>query len=223
MIFLSLFSQSLLQGIELSYRHAQTLILFVSFVTYQLCLMYNTEKRRIIVYCCLFLLCWHQAVYINRLNGLNDLRSNNETALIHQIGSRLVSEFESKPVVFVGSYQMGKYITDHVSVDESTWNGRLYYLIYDNLLAKVERPHKYISSNVNSATADHHQVQQLFNYFGYDIKTPYQFKGNVEEFTEETKIMEDEANQIVREKGIKPYHIYDNGEYIIVNLGGINI
>lgn len=222
-IFLSLFSQSLLQGIELSYRHAQTLILFVSFVTYQLCLMYNTEKRRIIVYCCLFVLCWHQAVYINRLNGLNDLRSNNETALIHQIGSRLVSEFESKPVVFVGSYQMGKYITDHVSVDESTWNGRLYYLIYDNLLAKVERPHKYISSNVNSATADHHQVQQLFNYFGYDIKTPYQFKGNVEEFTEETKIMEDEANQIVREKGIKPYHIYDNGEYIIVNLGGVNI
>lgn len=219
-IFLSLFSQSILQGVELSYRHAQTLILFVSFVTFQLSVMFNNVKVRRIVYFCLFVLCWHQAVYINRINGLNDLRSNNETAIIHKIGSRLVTEFENKPVVFVGSYQMGKYITDYVSVDESTWNGRLYYLIYDNLLAKVERPHKYISSNVNSATADHHQVQQLFNYFGYDIKTPYQFKGNVEEFTEETKIIEDEANQIVREKGIKPYQIYDNGKYLIVNLGG---
>lgn len=219
-LFFSLFFQSILQGVELPYRHAQTLTLFVSFVTFQISIMFDSAKIRRVIYLFLFVLCWYQAVYINRINGLNDLRSKNEIALIHQIGSRLVSEYEKKPVVFVGSYQIGKYITDYVSVDESTWNGRLYYLICDNLLAKLDRPHKYISSNVNSATADHHQVQQIFNYFGFDIITPYQFKGNVEEFTEETLIIEEEASQIVREKNIKPYKIYDNGEYLIVNLGG---
>ena len=219
-IFLSLFSQSILQGSELAYRHAQSFLLFVSFVTFQLTVIFKNVKVRRIMYFCLFVLCWHQAVYINRINGLNDLRSNNETAIIHKIGSRLVTEFEKKPVVFVGSYQLGKYITDYVSVDESTWNGRLYYLIYDNLFAKLDRPHKFISSNINSATADHHQVQQLFNYLGYDIITPYRFKGNVEEFTTETKKIEDEAALIVKRKGIKPYQIYDSGKYLIVNLGG---
>lgn len=106
-IFLSLFSQSILQGVELSYRHAQSLILFVSFVTFQISIMFDSAKIRKIVYLFFFVLCWHEAVYINRINGLNDLRSHNEFALIHKIGSRLVSEFERKPVVFVGSYQMG--------------------------------------------------------------------------------------------------------------------
>lgn len=213
-IVVSLFSQSILQGYELSYRHAQTITLFVAFVAYLLSVSVN-RKFRIVIYVLLFGLCWHQAVYLNRILGLNNLRSDNELAAIRNLGSRIESEYDKKPVVIVSQYSIGNYIRRSISVDETTWNGRLFFLIYEKAIAKLDRPFKYVG-NCNSATWQQIQLQGVFDYCGFDleIKPKYIING-----VPDDKLLV-EATQIAREKSLKPYQIYDNGAYLIVNLGG---
>ena len=171
---------------------------------------------------------------MNRLLGLNNLRSDNELAVIRQIGYRLVSEFEKKPVVFVSPYKVSDWISRQVSVDESTWNGRLFYRVYDNFMmqfdqpfmnyqrscTQLKRPFKYVGTNVNSMTIQWHNLHQLFSYCGYDIEgIPDNLLSDPLKY-EEYQIKQKEATIIAREMKISPYQIYDHGDYLIVNLGG---
>ena len=203
-VVLSLFSQSFLQGMELEYRHAQTISLFVAFTSFLLCTSVTNESVLKWIYAIFLVLCWHQAVYLNRILGLNNLRSDNEVALIHQIGIRISSEFDNKPVAFVGEYQKGPYITNQISVDENSWNGRLFYSIYDKFIAKLDRPYQY-GANVNSVWGLF-QLKECLNYFGYNI-----------DLVDDKTYME--ANKVAIKNKMKPYQIYDNGSYLIVNLG----
>ena len=75
----SLFLQAFIQGDLLPYRHTVTVTLFVTFVVFLLCS--TVEKggiKRLSVYVVLFGICWYQAVFLNRILGLNNLRSDNE-------------------------------------------------------------------------------------------------------------------------------------------------
>lgn len=203
-VVLSIFSQSFLQGMELEYRHAQTISLFVAFTSFLLCTSVTNESLSRWIYAVFFVLCWHQAVYLNRILGLNNLRSDNEVAVIHQIGIRISSEFDNKPVAFVGKYQKGSYITNQISVDENSWNGCLFYSIYDRFIAKLDRPYLY-GANVNSVLGLF-QLKECLNYFGYNI-----------DLVDDKTYME--ANKVAIKNEMKPYQIYDNGSYLIVNLG----
>lgn len=203
-VVLSLFSQSFLQGMELEYRHAQTISLFVAFTSFLLCTSVTNESVLKWIYAIFLVLCWHQAVYLNRILGLNNLRSDNEVALIHQIGIRISSEFDNKPVAFVGEYQKGPYITNQISVDENSWNGRLFYSIYDRFIAKLDRPYQY-GANVNRVLILF-QLKECLNYFGYNI-----------DLVDDKTYME--ANKVAIKNKMKPYQIYDNGNILIVNLG----
>ena len=222
-ILISLFSQSFLQGMELEYRNAQTISLFVSFSSFLLCTSVVNEKRRKLIYIILFALCWHQAVCLNRILGLNNLRSDNEVALIHQIGTRLTSEFEKKPVAFVGDHQKGDYILKQISVDEFSWNGRLFYSIYDRFIAKLNRPYRF-GANVNSVLG-YYQLQECFSYFGYyvDVVLPSDLaKLDVypKKYIKIGDVILTKASNIVKEKRIKPYQIIDAGDFLVVYLGG---
>ena len=213
----SLFLQAIIQGDMFPYRHTQTITLFVGFVSYLLCISPKIKIRNY-VFLFMFCLCWYQAVYLNRILGLNNLRSDNEVAIIHKIGSRIVSEFEQKPVILVAPYKVGQYINKQVSVDESSWNGRLFRFIYEKIAGKLESPYKYIDSNVNSASKEYCQIQQLFNYYGYDIEIILNYISGKQ--IKEGEKIQSEAIQIAKEKKIGLYQIYDNGNYLIVNMGG---
>ena len=47
-------------------------------------------------------LAWHQSAYLNQVFALNNQRSDNEIAVVHEIGPRLLRDFEKKEIVFVG-------------------------------------------------------------------------------------------------------------------------
>lgn len=223
LLILSLYSQSFLQGMELEYRNAQTITLFVSFSSFLLCVSITNERMKRIVCFTFLALCWHQAVYLNRILGLNNLRSDNEITLIRQIGNRLASEFEKKPVAFVGNYQIGDYISKQISVDESSWNGCLFYSIYDRFISKLDRPYRY-GANVNSVLG-YYQLQECFSYFGYDVDVvlpSYLAKLDVypKKYVKTGDVILQNAASLVKEKGIKPYQVYDAGNFLIVYLGG---
>lgn len=201
-VVVSLFSLAILQGDLLMYRHAQTITLFVSFSAYLVCVSMKTEWRKCLCYVLLFSLCWYQAVYMNKLLSLNNLRSDNELAVIRQIGNRIVSEFDDKPIAVVSSYQVGEWIRRQITVDESTWNGRLFYLIHDWLRMRFEEPCKYVRTNCNSASFEQIQLKYLFNYCGYDID------------------IIPEVLSIRNRKNLKPYVIYEKRDYLLLHLGG---
>jgi len=217
-VVVSLFSLAILQGDLLMYRHAQTITLFVSFSAYLACVSMNTEWRKCLCYVLLFCLCWYQAVYMNKLLCLNNLRSDNELAVIRQIGNRIVSEFDDKPVAVVSSYQVGEWIRRQITVDESTWNGRMFYMIHEWLRVKIEKPYKYVYTNCNSASGEYFQLKLLFNYCGYnvDIIPDMLSDGNNKKYEN----ILPEAIRIAKNKNLKPYAIYDNGDYLILHLGG---
>lgn len=220
-VVISLFSQSLLQGYSQPGRTSQVFTLFVAFSSYLLVVSSKAEWRKYI-YVVLFGLCWYQSVYLNKLLCLNNLRSDNELAVIRQIGSRIQTDFEKKPVAFVGNIKTSKWIANQITIDETSWNGNLFYSLYDRFVTELKRPHKYIGTNVISASSERHQLEAMFGYCGYDIEiypdySPY--------LTMETagvdkcnKIQAD-VDKIAKEKKIKPYQIYDNSDYLIVNLG----
>ena len=223
LLVLSLYSQSFLQGMELEYRNAQTITLFVSFSSFLLCVSITNERMKRIVCFTFLALCWHQAVYLNRILGLNNLRSDNEITLIRQIGNRLASEFEKKPVAFVGNYQIGDYISKQISVDESSWNGCLFYSIYDRFISKLDRPYRY-GANVNSVLG-YYQLQECFSYFGYDVDVVLpsdlaKLDVYPKKYVKTGDIILQNAASLVKEKGIKPYLVYDAGNFLIVYLGG---
>ena len=232
-VIISLFVQSIIQGYDQPYRTSQVFTLFVAFSFYLTIVSVSSTICRRCLYVVLFAICWHQAVYMNRLLGLNNLRSDNELSVIRQIGYRLVTEFEKKPVIFVSPYQIGNWISRQVSVDESTWNGRLFYKVYDNFMmqfdqsfmnyqrssTQLNRPFKYVDTNINSMTWEWHNLHRLFSYCGYDIDgIPDNLWNDTVKYNE-YKIMQKEATWIAKEKNIGPYQIYDHGDYLIVNLG----
>lgn len=233
-IFVSLFIQSIIQGYDQPYRTSQVFTLFVAYSFYLTIISVSSTIWRSFFYVVMFAICWHQAVYLNRLLGLNNLRSDNELAVIRHIGYRLASEFEKKPVVFVSPCKVSNWIRRQVTVDETTWNGRLFYKIYDNFMmqfdqrfmnyqrscTQLKRPFKYVGTNVNSMTIQWHNLHQLFSYCGYDIEGIPDNLLSVPLKYEEYLIKQKEATVIAREKKIGPYQIFDHGDYLIVNLGG---
>ena len=220
-IVISLFSQAILQGDLLHYRHAQTIMLFVAFSAFLLCsiIKHNWQKS---VYIIMFGLCWHQAVYLNRILGLNNLRSDNELTIVRELGMRIMSEYDKKPVVFVGERPtLGNWINGQVSFDKNTWNGRLLYSILDRLAGghdDHEMPIKYVDTNVNSVMPEYLQLQNLFAYCGYDIEVIPDYMS--QKFDKDVEKIRYQANMVAEEKRVGSYQIYDNGDYLIVSLGG---
>lgn len=233
-IFISLFVQSIIQGYDQPYRTSQVFTLFVAFSFYLTIVSVSSTIWRRYLYVVLLGICWYQAVYLNKLLGLNNLRSDNELAVVRQIGCRLVSEFEKKPVVFVSPYQISNWVLRQVTVDESTWNGSLFYRAYDNFMMKfdqpfmkyqrsctqLKRPFKYVGTNIFSITMQLHNLHALFSYCGYDIDGIPDNLWNEPLRYDEYKKLQKEATRIAKEKNIGPYQIYDHGDYLIVNLGG---
>ena len=85
----------------------------------------------------------------------------------------------------------------------------------------LDETYKYVDSNVNCATEEYPQIQEIFNYLGYDIDVIQpRSKPHTQEYCKDDLRKLNEAIAIVKEKKIRPYQIYDQGNYIIVILGG---
>lgn len=175
-LYISIFSLAFIRGLCMDYRIAQTVTVFVAFVAFLLCEI-RESRLRLVVSSALLFLCWHQAVYLNNVLSLNNMRSNNEILNLHNLGSQIISEFgNKKPVVFIvdkdfyGGY-LGPWIESRLYADTNTWNGRVFDKMVKHYLPEKYHHYKYVNSNVNSVMnwAPYYIIKDFFSYCGYDI------------------------------------------------------
>ena len=222
LVVLSLFTQAIIQGQPMPYRNAQTIMLFTSFVSFMFASTWIVKNKtlRFMTLLLIFGMCWHQAVYTSHILNLNNLRSDNELSIIHKLGAEITSEYDKKPVVIVAPYKINSWIRNQVSVNEKSLNGKIFYYIHD-YYKQLIKPYKFVRTNVNSATEEYTQIQLMFEYCGYDVDVimprpnPHTTYYNVGD----RKIL-NEAISFCKEQKLKPYKIYDNNKYLIINMGG---
>lgn len=220
-LLFSLFGLAFLQLDAMPYRTAHTLMVFIGFCGYFIIEYCENNKKckgqlfRIIVLI-LGVLCFKQAVYLDSLLTLNHLRSENEIAMVYQIGYHLKSEYDDKEVVFVGDYSLGTNIDKQVIVGNSTWNEKLFLKLFPNEYKEIT--HKFVHTNVSSnlnwskgAHGNQNMMKEYFKYCGFDIRT-------VEEFTEE---FYQNNIEIAKKNEMKPFEIKDMGDYLIVCIGTV--
>ena len=216
LIFISLFFLMLIQGQVMWYRTAITLMLFASFTAFLI--MEYLETRPAAVYAAasvlLLFLCWRQAAYTHMLLALDNQRSENEAAMVYQIGHDIVSQYDAQPVVFEGDHSMSHDLWLRTSVSGDSLRERLFYRIRRKLTGQ-DSTFYYVQSNVTS-TIDWYQrefdgklMDAYFAYYGFDLDV-------LEDLSEQEV---EYYTQKAREMGMKPYQTKDMGEYVLVCLG----
>ena len=223
MMFVSVFTLSILQGNWLRYITAVPVNVFVVFVSYLFADCFENITKfhlNIVVIVLLLFIGLRQSIYTHELLALNNQRSDNEAYIARTIGYRLYSEFDKdKTVIFCGQYQMGAFIEDQVTIKDGTVADTVENFVR-SLTGHEEKPGKikYIYSNINSHLnwAEHafegKMMQRYLSYYGFDINVPEVIEGDEKEYLlcyEEVAVSE----------GMKPLDIKDMGDYILVYLG----
>lgn len=224
-LVLSLFSQAFLQGAALPYRTAQTITLFMALVAFLLAekvVFIQIKTLRIICYVVLYGVCWHQAGSLNRYLGLNNLRSENEAFLIRSIGERIIRDYDEKPVVFVSPYTYNMWVETRVKIGNDSWNEKMYNTVLEKIYPGGPLEiitNKSIETNINSATEEYSQIQDIFSYYGFDINVvgPIEKPHTPGYVHKDLKLLE-EATKIAKDSNMRPYQIKDMGKYLIVTL-----
>ena len=223
LLFISVFSLSILQGNWLRYITAVPINVFVCFTVFLLVDIFENIKRfhlNIVVIVFVLFVSLRQSIYTHELLALNNQRSDNEAYIARTIGYRLYSEFDiEKTVIFCGQYQMGVFIDDQVTIKEGSLADSVETFVR-KLTGHEEKPGKikYIYSNINSHLnwAEHafegKMMQRYLSYYGFDINVPDEIEGDEKEYLLRYE-------EIAVNEGMKPLDIKDMGDYILVYLG----
>lgn len=227
LVFVAVFFQAIVQGDSMPYRTATgSLALFVAFVVYLLVEKCEGKKLYPVIVGLVMLLCWQQSVYLNKIQSLNNQRSDNELAAIRHMGYRLESEFDqNKPVVFVTSYMDGDWISKRCTARPETWNGRLFLSITNKLMGGSEAAKdengkslfddfKYVQSNLNCFTGYYTDIITAFSYLGFHINV---IRPANDETQPEYAVFA-EALSIAKEKHLPPYSLFETENYIIATF-----
>lgn len=215
---ISLFSLTLLQGIVQPYRTGQTFAVFCATVLFLAAYeVFRLPKKlfplTVAVLVCEALLCVHMASYLNWVLALDHQRSENEEALVYNIGYKLVNEYAGKPVVFAGWGHTGTFIEGQVRTDPNNKNGLLYRKIYRRLWWEEPANLRSVETNVNSvltwSKGTDDMLSRYFALHGFDIP--------IVPWSDQATYAAAEA--LASSHGLKPYEIMEVEDYVIVCLG----
>jgi len=164
----------------------------------------------------LLFLCLRQSLYLNQLLTLNQLRSENESAITHYLGIRLTAEHDlTKPVVFVGKLELGDWIQKQIIAPEDSLGEAAQRAALETIHAPYAYK-EYVMTDVNSfynwarwAFYSQSQFEAYFAYHGYRIHTLEGIGYN------DILYYEDYAHSI----GMKPFEILESDDLILVYLG----
>lgn len=231
--FFSLFVLMFVQGKIQPYRTSQSISLFIAFVAFLVCSRSKNIKINKILIMIMLLFSWYQSVYLNKMLSLNNLRSNNEAAVIRNMGIRILSEYEKKPVVFVSDIALGPWVEKEVQADESSWNGRLYYAVASKISDwitsgdnyKYEWPHnmRYVHTNVNNLFGCYPTIKDYFELYGFEIEIicPKGRPNQKTNFNKQDRELLKKSISYAKKYNMKPFEIKDMGSYLIVNMNGV--
>ena len=199
---MSIFLLSYIQLKTFMYRTAQTVNFSVAFIVFLLALSAQSFDKKwinIAVVAVLALVTVYQATYLSRMLELNNQRSENEIAVVHQLGMELTRDYkkDNKEIVFCGRYDTGEYIRDNLEYkDKKVTNSNHKSLLTWSATAFQ----RYKQVNV---------MKKLFSYCGYDLNISRRFNKR------ETNDLAKQA----KKNGMNPLEIRDMGDYVLVYLG----
>ncbi len=217
LLFISVFFQSVLQRQMMPYRTAQTLQYFSAFSLSMVIFALSVQNRRFLFPAALVIvsyLAYRQGIFLNQALALNNQRSDNEAAVVHNIGYRLKSMYDDKPVIFVGNHDLGGNINRQTRPDPSTPGGYLYRKIAIHFGWDYDKTRIYdrgvtsVLSWAETAFGDPRMMKEIFSYYGYDITVPEVLSWR--SYSDYVQISLDE--------GMKPLEIRDMGDYLLVLL-----
>ena len=227
LLFVVVFALGILQGTKMPYRMAQTVHLFTAYSFFLLLNEISRKKLGTILCVLLMFMSYRQAVYLHELLALNNQRSDNEAALIQNIGYRLYSEFDiSKTVIFCGEYNIGSYIESQICIEDNTLAGKVEEGVR-KILGHNERPfyNEYVQSDVSSVLNwglksfdGQVMIKRYLAYCGYDIKVLEDWPDKDGE--SELKLIR-HYTDIAEANDMKPYSIKEFDDYILVYFGPI--
>lgn len=219
-IIVSLFFQSIVQCVEMPYRTAHTLNIFVGFVFFLIGEWGEKQKKNIMIMITMTLLfvCYRQSIYFNKMNYLDYKVAENDVALVRQIGYEIVSEYDSKPVLFVGkefvySSTYSEYLDVQVVVDNESFLGMVYSWCHARLYGYSYPGKRYIGTNMFSSlfllNVEPDAMELYFSYCGYDIDVLNNM--NLEEDYPEVYSM-------VNNNELEQFEFIDMGDYVVIGL-----
>lgn len=230
LVAVSLFALSFVKGDVQPYRTSQTLSLFAGFVLFLFVLMFADQwqsagrreksgsgKRMAFQISVLLslVLCVHMAAWMNWILSLNHQRSQNEEAMVYQIGYRLTSEYpiDEKPVVFVGWENLGSGVEGKVRANADHWNGNWYIRLYRRIWhmdpVNLRGPESNVNSVITWSRQTNDMLYELFHFHGFDL--------NIASWGPNQALFA-QAEQIAEDENIGPYGISEQENYIIVCL-----
>ena len=219
----SLIALSILQGSVTFYRSCQVFSIFVAFTGMLLYYIIWRKGGKRLVNTVVILLSWVclvQAIYLSYWLSVNHMRSEEEVHVIRQIGNDLACNYDmQKPIVMLGGYNLSKFITEAVSIDQSDIRWKIYSHVYA-WINKEDYEEVYngnrilnetnVSSVITWALGDQIDIFNLFQICGYDYVFP-----------EDAEICI-KAEKYVQESNMPGYpgkgYIEDIGEFIVVYI-----
>lgn len=218
-VLVSIFLLSLLQRQAQPYRTALGISIFVAFTAFLLLeACAHLKKKQWMSLCCagLFFLCWHQSLFLQHLSELNNLRSDNEMAIVRSLGMKITSEYDtSKPIAFVGpSSNPGLYIKEYLWAEKG--RGNFFSDLFLKYVAKTDY-YRAVQNNVNSclewSMGVDGMMKAYFSYCGFDFR--------VVDPVANKALFESLCLTAIQEK-LQQYEIFDSGDFLIVAMSDMS-
>lgn len=216
-LMISIFLQTIIQGTTMPYRTAQTIQFFCPFaLTFCIYLLTLSQCHFRLLQAAMIIsgyICYRQGVFLNQTLALNNQRSDNEASIAYNIGPRLKSNFDDKPVFFVGGITLGSNINNQIRPDEKSIGGYIYRKLSYHYGWNYEQEKIYdtdVNSVINWSVIDaQNMMADYMSYYGFDINVLGRI--DAENFRRIVLYVIDEQ--------MKPFEIRDMGSYILVFLG----
>ncbi|MBI4855197.1 MAG: glucosyltransferase domain-containing protein [Acetobacterium woodii] len=218
----SIFSLTILQGIETPYRACTVFSVFIAFI-FMLGLQFVEEskirieiKKAVIVLLCIGII-W-QVNDINKWFYVDYMRYEEEVNVVNQVAAEIRSNYDylNKPVVFLGDYKLSDNINQYTSAEKTSLAGTL-YMNLTGIVPEGKYAYKYVQTNGDSFLDwavgwnfenNVSEAHKFFKDLGYDFKA-------------DNYDMREEAYTLAKDKPVWPQKgsIFETDKFIIVNFG----
>ncbi|WP_303871852.1 glucosyltransferase domain-containing protein [Acetobacterium wieringae] len=217
----SIFSLTILQGVETPYRACTVFSVFIAFVFMLVLQVVEESKVGIVVKKAVvvvfgIMIIW-QINDINQWFYVDYLRYEEEVNVVNQVAAEIRSNYDlDKPVVFLGDYKLSDNINQYTSAEKTSLAGKL-YMNLTGAEPAGKYAYKFVQSNGDSFLDwavgwnfenNVSEAHKFFKFLGYDFKAD-----NYELREEALKLAEDKPAW--PKKGA----IFETDEFIVVNFG----
>ena len=218
---LSLFSLTILQGVETPYRACSVFSVFTAFV-FMLLLQFVEEgkfrialKKAVVVLFCIMII-W-QINDINKWFYVDYMRYEEEVNVVNLVAAEIRSNYDlDKPVVFLGDYQLSDNINQYTHAEKTSLAGKLYIN-----LTGIEKNGKYAYKFVQTNGDSFLDWAVGWNFENNVSEAHKFFKDLGYDFQADNYEMRKEAYSLTQGKPKWPQKgsIFETDKFIVVNFG----